>query len=121
MTKLPYNIDFDDVQILKALNSANHKLGQLNGAINLLPNPYVIFNAITLGEAKESSEIENIVTTFDEIFKEMSYSKTNPASKEVLNYRQAMLKGYNLVKENGFLSVNHIIQIHHIVEPEAGD
>ena len=68
-----------------------------------MPNPYVIFNAITLGEAKESSEIENIVTTFDEIFKEMSYSKTNPASKEVLNYRQAMLKGYNLVKENGFL------------------
>ena len=121
MTKLPYNIDFDDVQILKALNNANHKLGQLNGAINLLPNPYVIFNAITLGEAKESSEIENIVTTFDEIFKEMSYSKSNPASKEVLNYRQAMLKGYNLVKENGFLSTNHIIQIHHIVEPEAGD
>ena len=54
MTKLPYNIDFDDIQILKALNNANHKLGQLNGAINLLPNPYVIFNAITLGEAKES-------------------------------------------------------------------
>ena len=82
MTKLPYNLDFDDIQILKALNNANHKLGQLNGAINLLPNPYVIFNAITLGEAKESSEIENIVTTFDEIFKEMSFSKTNPASGE---------------------------------------
>ena len=87
MIKLPYDFNFDDVEILKALNNANHKLGQLNGAINLLPNPYVIFNAITLGEAKESSEIENIVTTFDEIFKEMSYSKTNPASKEVLNYR----------------------------------
>ena len=87
MIKLPYDFNFDDVEILKALNNANHKLGQLNGAINLLPNPYVIFNAITLGEAKESSEIENIVTTFDEIFKEMSYAKTNPASKEVLNYR----------------------------------
>lgn len=82
--------------------------------------PYIIFNAITLGEAKESSEIENIVTTFDEIFKEMSYSKTNPASKEVLNYRQAMLTGFELIKENGFLSANHIIRIHHIVEPEAG-
>lgn len=55
MTTLPYNIDFDDVKILKALAKANHKLGQLNGAINLLPNPYVIFNAITLGEAKEST------------------------------------------------------------------
>ena len=73
MTKLPYNFNFDDIALLKALNKANHTLGRLNGAINLLPNPYIIFNAITLGEAKESSEIENIVTTFDEIFKEMSY------------------------------------------------
>lgn len=121
MTKLPYNFNFDDIALLKALNKANHMLGRLNGAINLLPNPYIIFNAITLGEAKESSEIENIVTTFDEIFKEMTYSKTNPASKEVLNYRQAMLTGFELIKENGFLSVNHIIRIHHIVEPEAGD
>lgn len=121
MNTLPYNFNFDDIEILKALNKANHKLGQLNGAINQLPNPYVIFNAITLGEAKESSEIENIVTTFDEIFKEMTYSKSNPSSKEVLNYRQAMLSGFNLLKENGFISANHIVQIHHIVEPEVGD
>lgn len=121
MNTLPYNFNFDDIEILKTLNKANHKLGQLNGAINQLPNPYVIFNAITLGEAKESSEIENIVTTFDEIFKEMNYSKSNPSSKEVLNYRQAMLSGFNLLKENGFISANHIVQIHHIVEPEVGD
>ena len=82
MTKLPYNIDFDDVQILKALNNANHKLGQLNGAINLLPNPYVIFNAITLGEAKESSEIENIVTTFDEILRKCLIQKQIPHQKK---------------------------------------
>ena len=52
MTKLPYNFNFDDIAVLKALNKANHTLGRLNGAINLLPNPYIIFNAITLGEAK---------------------------------------------------------------------
>ena len=75
MTKLPYNFNFDDIALLKALNKVNHTLGRLNGAINLLPNPYIIFNAITLGEAKESSEIENIVTTFDEIFKEMSLKR----------------------------------------------
>ena len=121
MTYLPFDFNFDDIDILKALNQANHKLGQLNGALNLLPNPYVIFNAITLGEAKESSEIENIVTTFDEIFKEMSSGASNSASKEVLNYRRAMLTGFNLLKENGFISTNHIIQIHHIVEPEVGD
>ncbi len=121
MTNLPFDFNYDDVEILKSLNKANHKLGQLNGAINLLPNPYVLFNAITLGEAKESSEIENIVTTFDEIFKEMSNANSDPASKEVVNYRQAMLTGYNLLKEYGFISVNHIIQIHHIVEPDKGD
>ena len=120
MTNVPYDFNFDDIDILKALNRVNHDLGHLNGAINLLPNPYIIFNAITLGEAKESSEIENIVTTFDEIFTELSYSKTNPASKEVVNYRQAMLHGFNLLKTHGFISANHIIEIHHIVEPEAG-
>ena len=118
---LPFDFDFNDTDILRSLNTANHKLGQLNGAIHILPNPYILFNAITLGEAKESSEIENIVTTFDEIFKEMSRSKSDPASKEVVNYRQAMLTGYNLLKEYGFISVNHIIQIHHIVEPDKGD
>lgn len=121
MQNLPYNINFDDTQVLKALIKVNHRLGELNGAIKLLPNPYVIFNAIALGEAKESSEIENIVTTFDEIFKEMSYDSSNPASKEVLNYRHAMLRGYELVKQHGFISSNHLIEIHHIVEPNTGN
>lgn len=120
MRTLPYNLNFDDPEILKALIKANHKLGELNGAIKLLPNPYIIFNAIALGEAKESSEIENIVTTFDEIFKEMSYDSANPASKEVLNYRRAMLRGYEFVKQYDFLSSNHLIEIHHIIEPNAG-
>ena len=57
MRLLPFNFNFDDADILKPLNTVNHTLGQLNGAINLLPNPYIIFNAITLGEAKESSGI----------------------------------------------------------------
>ncbi len=121
MRQLPFNFNFDDADILKPLNTVNHTLGQLNGAINLLPNPYIIFNAITLGEAKESSAIENIVTTFDELFKEMSYSENEPAPKEVVNYRQAMLKGFGLLKEDGFISVNHIVQIHRIVVPETGD
>lgn len=119
--KLPFDYNYNDVEILKALNRANHKLGELNGAISLLPNSFVIFNAITLGEAKESSEIENIVTTFDELFKEMTLSRNDTASKEVLNYRQAVLSGYNLLKENGFISANQLINIHRIIEPSAGD
>lgn len=118
---LPFDYNYNDVEILKALNRTNHKLGELNGALSFLPNPFVIFNAITLGEAKESSEIENIVTTFDELFKEMTLPINDTASKEVLNYRQAMLTGFNVLRENGFISVNQIIDIHRIIEPSTGD
>lgn len=118
---LPYEYNYNDVEILKALNCANNKLGELNGAISLLPNPFIIFNAITLGEAKESSEIENIVTTFDELFKEMTLSRKDSASKEVLNYRQATLTGYDFLQRKGFISVNQIVDIHRIIEPSVGD
>lgn len=121
MQSVPFNIDYDDIQVLKALNTANHKLGQLNGSIKLLPNPNVIYNAITLGEAKESSAIENIVTTFDEVFQQMNYTKTEPAAKEVVNYRQAMLHGFYDLKKNGYISKNGIISIHRIIEPSVGD
>ena len=72
MHKLPFEYNYDDIDILKALNKANSKLGELNGIINTIPNPNIILNAVILGEAKESSEIENIVTTFDEVFKEIT-------------------------------------------------
>ena len=109
MHKLPYNLDLENKEILKALNKANNKLGELNGIVKTLPNPNVILNAVTLGEAKESSEIENIVTTFDEIYREIVLKENNLASKEVVNYRQAMLKGCELVKKNGFISANMLV------------
>ena len=84
MHKLPFDYNYNDVDILKALNSANNRIGELNGIINLLPNPSIILNAVILGEAKESSEIKNIVTTFDEIFKEITLKVNNTASKEVV-------------------------------------
>ena len=90
MYKLPFDYNYDDVDILKALNKANSKLGELNGIINIMPNFNIILNAVILGEAKESSEIENIVTTFDEVFKEITLKNQNSASKEVVNYRQAI-------------------------------
>ncbi len=120
MHKLPLNYNYDDIDILKALNKANSKLGELNGIINTMPNPNIILNAVILGEAKESSAIENIVTTFDEVFKEITLNNQNSASKEVVNYRQAVLHGFNLVKENGFISSNMIEDIHHIIEPNVG-
>ena len=120
MHKLPFDYNYNDIDVLKALNSANNKIGELNGIINLLPNPNIILNAVILGEAKESSEIENIVTTFDEIFKEITLKVNNTASKEVVNYRQAILSGYKFIKDYGFISSRMLIDIHHIIEPDVG-
>ena len=91
MHKLPFKLDLENKEVLKALNKANNKLGELTGIVKTMPNPNVILNAVTLGEAKESSEIENIVTTFDEIYREIALKENNPASKEVVNYRQEMM------------------------------
>ena len=120
MHKLPFDYNYNDVDVLKALNAANNKIGELNGIINLLPNPNIILNAVILGEAKESSEIENIVTTFDEIFKEITLKVNNTASKEVVNYRQAILNGFKFIQDNGFISSRMLIDIHHIIEPDVG-
>ncbi len=120
MHKLPINFNYEDYDILKALITAKFELGKLNGLINLLPNPKIILNAIILGEAKESSSIENIVTTFDEIFKEITIKNQNPNAKEVVNYREALLKGYFEIKEKGYISTNMIIDIHSIIEPNIG-
>lgn len=120
MHKLPFNKNLEIVEILKALNKANVKLGELNGIVKSIPNSNVILNAITLGEAKESSEIENIVTTYDEIYREIVLKEDNPSSKEVVNYRRAILKGYNLVLQKGYINTKMLVDIHHIIEPEVG-
>ncbi|MDE5547049.1 MAG: Fic family protein [Anaeroplasmataceae bacterium] len=117
---MPFEYNYNDIDILKALSQANNKIGELNGLVNLMPNPNIILNAVILGEAKESSEIENIVTTFDEIFKEITLKENNLASKEVVNYRQALLNGFDFVKKNEFISTKMLENIHHIIEPNIG-
>jgi len=66
-----------------------------------------------LQEAKDSSEIENIITTHDELFKDdvLPDAFANPAAKEVLRYRQALRVGFEQVKRSGLLTANHIIEI----------
>ena len=92
----------------KALSNANNKIGELNGLVKALPNPNIILNAVILGEAKESSEIENIVTTYDRIFKEITLKTKDASSKEVVNYRQAILHGFKLLNDhlNKYVSWN---------------
>lgn len=109
---------FDTAPILKKLASASRKLAELKGIAASIPNQGILINTLGLQEAKDSSEIENIVTTHDELFKDdlSPESQMSAASKEVLSYRQALYTGFRLVRETGLLTANHLIDIQRELE-----
>ena len=104
---------FETPAILKLLVSSSRKLAELKGIAASIPNQGILINTLGLQEAKDSSEIENIVTTHDELFKDEVLPETfaNPAAKEVLRYRQALRVGFELVRQSGLLTSNNIIKI----------
>jgi len=121
MYRLPLDIDLYNIETLKKLSNVNFKIGELKGILNQLPNPEILLNAITLGEAKDSSEIENIITTYDELYKEMANPSSNfGAAKEVLRYHNAIRTGYRYIKENGFISIRLIKEIQNEIEENKG-
>lgn len=121
MNELPLDFDIETKKVLIQLNKANNKIGELKGITSTLENPRILLNVVTLGEAKDSSEIENIVTTYDELYKEITEYSINPSSKEVLRYKAAINESYKTLKTKGFISINDIIDIHKIIEPNIGD
>lgn len=104
---------FDTPAILKKLAAASRQLAELKGVAASIPNQAILINTLGLQEAKDSSAIENIVTTHDELFKDdvLPEAFVNPAAKEVLRYRQALRVGFEQVRQSGLITVNHIIQI----------
>ena len=117
LKKLPPNVELETKNVLKQLSKSHRALAELKGFSDMIPNKNILINAITINEAKDSSEIENIITTHDELFKTMSGENyKSPPAKEVVNYRTAVWQGYNIVKEKGFLSTNMIIEIQGFIE-----
>ena len=104
---------FDTPPILKRLASASRALAELKGVAASIPNQSILINTLGLQEAKDSSEIENIVTTHDDLFREdvLPEASQNLAAKEVQRYRQALMLGYAQVRETGLITANHIIAI----------
>lgn len=93
--------------------AANKALAELKGLGGLIPNQAILLNSLTLKEAKDSSGIENIVTTQDELYKAFSTEnlQLDPAVKEVLNYREALWHGYQLVKKKQLITCRDITKI----------
>jgi Fic family protein len=114
---LPIGETFENLNIYKVLNFANLNLGRVASASLLLPSKELLFSPLTVKEAVESNEIESIRTTVEEAFQAELFPEKTGHSKEALKYRDALLHGYELIKKFEFLSINHIIEIQSILEP----
>lgn len=119
MKLLPFNdYDLKTPRILETLNEASRSLAELKGFANSIPNQHILINAITINEAKDSSAIENIVTTHDSIYKVLTESGfKEEAAKEVVDYRSAIWHGYEIIKEKGFISTNVLVELQSMIEP----
>ncbi len=108
-------IDLETKEVLKELAKAHRYLAELKGYAEAVPNKNILINAITLNESKDSSAIENIIITHDELFSAIAKSsRVVGAPKEVLNYKEAIWYGNKLVKKKGFISTNVICEIQEI-------
>lgn len=110
---LPPSVDLETKQILRKVISASRELARLNGALRNLPNPTLFLDTIHLQEARASSEIENIVTTNDDLFRDMVADKKldNPATKEVLRYKEALWIGFQRIQNRPFITTNLCVEI----------
>ena len=118
-SNLPNNsFEFETKAVLKKLTSAHRALAELKGVAQTIPKQDILINTLTFQEAKDSSEVENIVTTHDELFKSsIGLDKfISPATKEVQNYVAALKRGFQLVIKNKVLTTNNIIEIQEVLE-----
>ena len=109
----PQGIDLEAPVLLKQLANAARYLGELNGLCETLPDPQLLINTIVLQESKNSSAIENIVTTQDELYKAaLEEGSQSHAAKEVLSYREALYAGLSRMKEqHDLILTNTMVEI----------
>lgn len=101
LPKLPPGLELETRPVLKACIEARAALAALKQATDLIPNPAVLINNIPLLEAKASTEIENIVTTMDALFRHADFDDqtADPATKEALRYRSALYDGFRSLSQ----------------------
>lgn len=110
---LPYLGDIETKPVLKKLARAHQALAELKGVAASMPNQRILTSTLALQEAKDSSEIENIITTHDDLYRSDSAKGlfVTLAAKEVHNYADALRAGFERVQQTGLLTVNDILSI----------
>ena len=115
---LPYAEDLETKSILKQLPAAHAALAELKGIVRSIPNQIILLNTLGIQEAKDSSSVENIITTHDELYKaNLDFEvNTSPDVKEVQNYVAAMKRGFELLQTRGLLTNQTILKIQETLE-----
>ena len=110
---LPPKQDIETRNILRKTITAGRALAELKGLGETIPNQSMLVNSVVLQEAKASSEIENIITTDDALFRAFTAktSRVDPSTKEVLRYREALWEGYNELKKRPILATNLFVRL----------
>jgi Fic family protein len=118
LPSLPPPGSIETQRVLKAVISASRALSHLNGLGQSIPNQTILINSVVMQEAKDSSEIENIVTTNDELYRAISIDDINltPAVKEVIGYREALWYGFERMRgDQPFLTTNMYVELVKII------
>jgi Fic family protein len=119
---LPPTVEVETKPVLKRTIAARSALAELKGLGATIPNQALLVDSLILQEAKTSSEIENIITTSDALFRAFtaSTSKIDSATKEVLRYREALWKGFNALQKRPVLSTNLFIDLVQTIKEHRG-
>ncbi len=119
---LPLPYDLETKTVLRQANKANRKLAELKGVAQTIPNERILISSLTLQEAKDSSAVENIVTTQDDLYRaglDANFTLIGTATKEVLFYREAINEGFKLVRNKNILALNDIKRIQEVLEQNS--
>lgn len=115
---LPITKEVETKAVLRKTAEARSALAELKGVITSIPNENILIETLALREARESSAIENIISTFAEVYQSSLFTQqfATPAAKEVHQYAEALKLGFDLVKKQGIFTNNFILQIHRVIE-----
>lgn len=111
LPSLPLSVDLESTAVLRQLARSHRRLAELKGKAGLIPNESILIDALSLQEAKDSSRIENIITTDDELYQSdrASNQYLSPAAKEVLNYGAALKEGFQRIRQRQILRLEDIL------------
>ncbi len=115
LPKLSSIKNIENKKLLKACIEATAELSTLNRALKTLINPNIILDTLALQEAKVSSEIENIVTTNDDIYRRIAFDEKTPAAKEVVDYKDALFLGVGELRSKDLISAADINEINMLI------